>query len=590
MIGSDSFRSMATASDPWVWLVTVIERLSGAHGIQEIVEIVRSAARALSGADGVCVVLRDGDLCHYVDEEAIGPLWKGRRFPMSSCISGWCMLNRQTAVIPDIYVDERIPHDAYRPTFVNSLVMVPVGVDRPCAAIGAYWATKLSPDRETVTLLEALARSTATALANASLYEALERAKNELEDRVLARTRELREANQRLHSEIAARGKAEERLVHSQKMEALGQLTGGIAHDFNNMLMVVQTSVDFLKRKSLTPERRTLYLDAIDEAARRSARLTHQLLAFARKQPLKPEIFDINDRLRDIAEMLRRTLGLPYQIDCELADERWPIETDPTQLEIAVLNIGLNARDAMPGGGRLTIQTQQVVLAADGERPAGQFIRVTFSDSGPGMPSHVLRRAFEPFFSTKEVGRGTGLGLSQVHGFAAQSGGNARIESGVGVGTTVVLDLPRAAAQAHAVSSGTAMRSLPASPDERICNDKVVLLVEDNPQVCEFAHQILEDFGGTVIRTENADAALEELEKGTRIDLVFSDVVMPGRSGIELAKEIRERWPRLPVILTTGYSDVAARDGVSGVALLVKPYRPDTLAVAIHKAMSVPVS
>lgn len=485
--------------DRWTELICVIERLSSAHGIQEIVDIVRTAARRLSGADGICVVRRDGDLCHYVDEDAIAPLWKGRRFPMSACISGWCMLNRQTAIIPDIYVDDRIPHDAYRPTFVKSLVMVPVGADAPCAAIGAYWAREHSPDIETVRLLEALARSTAIALANVTLYEALAQSKCELEDRVVARTRALEDANKKLRDEMSA------------------QLTGGIAHDFNNILMVIQTSVAYLKGHRLSPERRTRYLDAIDESAARAARLTNQLLAFARKQPLKPEVFALNDRLREIAEMLRRTMGIRYRIECDLNEDVGFVEADPYQLQTAVLNIALNARDAMPNGGTFLIETRPVAPAPQGDRAAGEFIRVRFIDDGVGMAPDVASRAFEPFFTTKRVGQGTGLGLSQVHGFIAQTGGDVRIDSELGKGTSVTLHLPRAPDRLPTNDAPAKINRAKNSDGDQVCSGEVVLLVEDNPQIGEFTQQILEDMGASVTRVESADAAALVLQSGAKI-------------------------------------------------------------------------
>ena len=284
--------------------------------------------------------------------------------------------------------------------------------------------------------------------------------------------------------------------------------------------------------------------------------------------------------------MLKRSIGSRYKVECDLEADLGSVRADPTQLEVALLNIGVNARDAMPDGGTLTISTRAVCLPAKGDRPAGEFIRLCVTDTGAGIPPEVLDHVFEPFFTTKEVGNGTGLGLSQVHGFVAQTGGDLHIESEVGKGTSVIMHLPRPGTKAD-----ESRDSMQASADDLAaidapCNGEVVLLVEDNAQVGDFAKQILEEFGCNVIRVETADAAIDLFQSGTKIDLVFSDIVMPGKTGLDLAEEIRVLRPGLPVILTTGYSDVAAREGTNGTPILVKPYAPNELAIAIRRALA----
>ena len=355
-------------------------------------------------------------------------------------------------------------------------------------------------------------------------------------------------------------------LAQSQKLQALGELTGGIAHDFNNLMTVIAGSTDFLLRgKKLSEEKRRQYLQAIAETAGRATALTNQLLAFGRRQAIKPEVIDLNVRLDAFAEVLSRTLGSQIEVVLELAPTLGHVEVDLAQLETALLNAALNARDAMPGGGKLTIRTADITH--DGQ----PFVRICITDTGLGMPERVLERAFEPFFTTKEVGKGTGLGLSQIHGFAAQAGGHAEIKSKEGEGTTISLFLPRSDKELSGAPEEATQTEFPKGLS--------VLLVEDNPQVRDFAEDLLRDMGCQVISAANGDEALRLLDTQP-VDLVFSDVVMPGISGVELARKIREVKADVPVLLATGYSDEIVRSGAE-FAVVPKPYRPQELADAI---------
>ena len=355
-------------------------------------------------------------------------------------------------------------------------------------------------------------------------------------------------------------------LVQSQKLQALGELTGGIAHDFNNLMTVVAGSADFLLRKPDLPDaKRKQYLEAIAETAERATTLTNHLLAFGRRQPIKPEVLDLNLRLDAVAEVLSRTLGSSVNVTLDLAPEPCRVEIDSAQLETAILNAAVNARDAMPDGGTLTLSTK--AMREDGS----EFIELSIRDTGEGMPPDVIERAFEPFFTTKEVGKGTGLGLSQIHGFAARAGGRAEIESQLGEGTTITFVLPRTDKEVADAAQGETMSELPSG----LC----VLLVEDNPQVREFADGLLADLGCKVISSESGEQALQQL-RANSIDLVLSDVVMPGMSGVELARHIREEQPGMPVLLATGYSDELLQRG-SEFAVLGKPFGAADLSKAM---------
>ncbi|MBL6459500.1 PAS domain S-box protein [Belnapia sp. T6] len=398
--------------------------------------------------------------------------------------------------------------------------------------------------------------------------------------------RELRRLNGELEVEVARRAtelrRREEALRQSQKLEAVGQLTGGVAHDFNNLLTVIRSSAELLRRPGLQEERRRRYVEAIAETAERATKLTRQLLAFARRQPLKPEVFALGERVQAVAELIRPLVGGRVRIDVALECQGCAVEADANQFETALVNLAVNARDAMDGEGRLTIRTWLASAVPPTRGHAGTpgaFVAVSVSDTGAGMAPEMLGRIFEPFFTTKEVGKGTGLGLSQVYGFAKQSGGELHVESEIGRGSVFTLYLPRA--EAKPVVEPTHLGAEVEAPEVKYRN---VLLVEDNTQVGEFARQMLEDFGYVATWAPNAKAALELLEEdASRFDVVFSDVVMPGMNGVELAKEVRRRWPELRIILTSGYSHVLVEGGAKGFALLHKPYSAEDLSRVLHR-------
>jgi signal transduction histidine kinase/ActR/RegA family two-component response regulator len=404
------------------------------------------------------------------------------------------------------------------------------------------------------------------------------------EQLVEERTRDLRIANQRLIVEIDEREHAEAALRQAQRMEAIGQLTGGIAHDFNNLLMVVSSNAELLRRYALD-ERALGRVAAILQATARGERLTRQLLAFSRRQMLRPEILDLRQVMREAADMLSRSLRADIALAIDVAEDLRPVAVDRAELELALLNIGVNARDAMPNGGTLRLVARNVSLGADdpaGPGLEGDFVALTLSDTGSGMAPEVAAQAFEPFFTTKEVGQGSGLGLSQVYGFAKQSGGTATIASEHGKGTSVTMLLPVASGRARAAAKTDAAEApSTGTPPVRI------LLVEDNDEVASATASMLRELGCHTTEAKDGPSALALLEHEPGIELVMSDIVMPGAmNGLELARVLRERRPDLSVLLATGYSQYGREVAAEGFALLEKPYRLDSLARAIEAAVA----
>ena len=387
---------------------------------------------------------------------------------------------------------------------------------------------------------------------------------------------------QHLQIEAAKRREAEEALKHSQRLEALGQLTGGVAHDFNNLLTVIRASVDLLNRPQLSEERRQRYMTAIGDAVGRAAKLTSQLLAFARRQTLKPEVFDVGERMQSLRDMLATLLGPAIEIVTQLPAEPCLVNADAGQFETAMINMATNARDAMQGKGRIVFTVHAATAVPDTlAHLSGThgFVCVAVSDTGVGIPAAQLGRIFEPFFTTKLVGQGTGLGLSQVFGFARQSGGEVTVMSEVGQGSTFSLYLPRAPA-------ALLPRSLAPSTAPAVAGSGMsVLIVEDNIELGNFAADGLTELGYSITLVDNAtDALTELLGDPDRFDVVFSDVVMPGMTGLDLAQAIRERRIAVPVVLTTGYSQALSQDGVAGFELVQKPYSIEELSRVLHHA------
>jgi len=565
-------------------LVAVIQELSKARDVGTVQAIVRKAARELTGADGATFVLRDGDRCFYADEDAIEPLWKGQRFPLSACISGWVMINGRPAVIEDIYADARIPADAYRPTFVKSLVMVPVRTESPIAAIGNYWASRRMPTDEEVRLLQALANSTSVAMENAGLY-------TELEARVKEREAALEEARHELEERKraeAALQRTEAQLRQSQKMDAIGQLAGGVAHDFNNLLSVIlsfsQMAVESLKPGD--PLRDDL--EEISKAGERAATLTKRLLAFSRHSMVDPKVLDVGTVTQGMEMMLRRLIGENVELEVSVEDDLFPVITDAGQVEQIVMNLVVNARDAMPEGGKLTIEAANVHLAGEYTNTHlgvadGDYVMLAVSDTGTGMSKETQSRLFEPFFTTKEKGRGTGLGLSTVYGIVKQSKAHIWVYSELGEGTTFKVYFPRAFEDEARV--GKTRTPVVA----RFSGSETVLLVEDDEQVRKVARGILRRNGYHVIETPSAGEAVLACEDHRQvIDLVLTDAIMPQMSGMQLIERLTAMRPELKVICMSGYAgEAAVRHGIVDprIAFVQKPLTPESLLRKVREEL-----
>ncbi|WP_018259909.1 GAF domain-containing hybrid sensor histidine kinase/response regulator [Methylobacterium sp. WSM2598] len=672
-------------------LAEAIERAPAARTLGELMEIVGAAARRLSGADGVTVVLRRGEQCFYAIEDAVQPLWKGRRFPLVSCISGWAMLNRRTAIVADVRADSRVPQDLYTPTFVRSLVMVPILADgEATAAIGAYWPEVHRPPEGEVATLEALARTAGAVLRRLDAEEALRRLNETLETQVAERTADrdrmwrlstdvmlvarfdatitavnpawttlfgwreddlvggrftdfvhpedreatreevgrlseglttLRFVNRYRHRDGSYRwlswtavpdeglihavgrditvqraqgealAKTEEALRQAQKMEAVGQLTGGLAHDFNNLLTGIAGSLELLQTRVAQGRTGELdrYIEAAQGAAKRAAALTHRLLAFSRRQTLAPKPTDVNRLVAGMEELIRRSIGPAIALEILAGDGLWPILVDPSQLENALLNLCINARDAMPDGGRITIETSNAWLDEEAARPldvpAGEYLLLCVTDTGTGMPPDVMTKVFDPFFTTKPLGEGTGLGLSMIYGFVRQSGGQVRIASTLGQGTTMGLYLPRHRGEAEAPEASPALAVAP-----RAGQGETVLIVDDEPSVRMLVTEVLEDLGYVAIEAADGPSGLKVLQSGARIDLLITDVGLPGgMNGRQVADAARVTRPDLRVLFITGYAESAAIGrGLqeAGMAILTKPFVMDTLASRIKDLIS----
>lgn len=437
-----------------------------------------------------------------------------------------------------------------------------------------------------------------------TVFDARDRRKYEQEllaarDAARRTTEELQRLNAELEARVAAaveeRMQAEEALRQAQKMEAIGQLTGGVAHDFNNLLTLIIGGLDLIDRQlpSQPPgpgtDRIRRARDAAMEGARRAAQLTQRLLAFARRQPLQPKLLEVNRLIGEISDMLRRTIGEQVELETVLGGGLWSLEADPVQLENAILNLSVNARDAMPDGGKLTIETHNASLddtyvagVPEGLQP-GQYVMIAVSDTGSGMDPETQKQVFEPFFTTKDVGKGTGLGLSQVYGFVRQSGGHVRIYSELGVGTSVKIYFPRARTNA-----------LPAQAEERISpaavsGDENILVVEDHDELRDYIVGILSDLGYNVTATASGPAALEVIRAREDLDLLLTDVVLPGgMNGRQLSTQALQMRPNLKVLFMTGYTrNAIVHEGRldADVALISKPFTYDQLAEKVREQL-----
>jgi signal transduction histidine kinase len=405
-----------------------------------------------------------------------------------------------------------------------------------------------------------------------------------LEEAVADRTRELIEANKALKAEAEEREAAEAQLRQVQKMEAVGQLTGGIAHDFNNMLAVVVGGIDLARRRLNGPKREVLnHLNNAMEGATRAAALTRRLLSFARSEPLLPERVDSSELVSGMSDLLDRTLGERVHVEVDLAPDVWPTYVDPHQLENAIVNLAVNARDAMEGEGLMRITANNVVLAANevGDVRPGEYVRISVTDTGCGMTPEVMERAFEPFFTTKPVGKGTGLGLSQIFGFAHESGGEVGIESQVGKGTTVSIYLPRTAAEETKIRIHPAMQRA----DDATVAGARILLVEDDPRVRSSTIEALQDLDYDPVACSSGAEAMEIFE-GQPFDLVITDVIMPEMTGPELIKNLKQTHDDFAVLFVTGYVGEGETGDLVGYELLRKPFTVGALANAVAVALS----
>ena len=474
----------------------------------------------------------------------------------------------ETVVIPDAERDPKTAGTASALKAISAHSFVNMPVNEEGGMVALLYLNHAEPrlwlDDDLVFIGE-VAHRTRMAVERRRAEQRLQALTASLEHQVQTRTRALLDT--------------EEALRQAQKMEAVGQLTGGVAHDFNNLLTVIRSSTDLLSRPNLAPERRQRYVAAISETVNRATRLTGQLLAFARRQSLKPEAFDVASSVTAVIDMLHTLVGSRVHIDLQLQDQECFIHADPSQFDTALVNMAVNARDAMDGQGTVTISVSKVDAIPGQQAAKGQFVAVAISDTGDGIDASDLSRIFEPFFTTKAFGEGTGLGLSQVFGFARQSGGDVQVHSTVGKGATFTLFLPSVQV------SALAEQPLEVDPVQVNGGGVCVLVVEDNEEVGAFAAESLRELGYAPVWVTSAEGALSELERAPkRFDVVFSDVVMPGINGLELAGRIAELYPQVPVVLTSGYSHVLEDTGLAGFELMHKPYSVDQLSRVLGQA------
>ena len=408
------------------------------------------------------------------------------------------------------------------------------------------------------------------------ILEALAAERAALSDLTRTLEQRVRERTAELTMEVAARERAQEQLLQSQKMESIGQLTGGIAHDFNNLLMAVMGNLELLRKHVPDNARARRLLDGALQGAERGASLTQRMLAFARQQELTPSSADLAALLDGMRDLLARSLGPRITLNIRGARDLPPARVDANQIELAILNLAINARDAMPDGGTIVISADRASAGTETTLQAGPFLRITVADTGTGMDAATLKRAVEPFFSTKPLGKGTGLGLSMVHGLAVQLGGALTLASDVGKGTTAILWLPIATKASVMVES--------RMPQPATVRTAIILVVDDDPLVAMSTVDMLEDLGHTVIEANSGKEALEVLEAGQHIDLMMTDHAMPGMTGVELANIVLGKRPDLPVLLATGYADLPAGQE-PGLPRLAKPYHQAQLRAEIERLL-----
>jgi signal transduction histidine kinase/ActR/RegA family two-component response regulator len=526
--------------------------------------VVASTCRDL---EQLCDALGNGAAAALITEEAFIE-WDARR------LVDWIAAQEPWSDLPFLILLDRgaIAEGRQDITFLKTSANITL-LERPISASALVSTVRAAlrarrRQYEVKDTLEALAQSQ-------DRYRTLA---DELEHLVAARTQSLAQANEQLVREIAERERAEGALRQAQKLESIGQLTSGVAHDFNNLLQAVIGNLELAQSRTEDEAVRSV-LHGARRAAERGARLTSQLLAFSRKQRLAPKAVDLNAVVSGASDMLFRTMGTSIRIETVLESAAWPALVDPTQIELVLLNLALNGRDAMPEGGRLTLSTANV-RAADrpSDLPARDYVLVAVSDTGTGMNDTVRAKAFEPFFTTKDVGKGSGLGLSMVHGVATQSGGGVAIDSGLGAGTTVRVYLPRAPEVAAVQPAPEPAATGPAAT-------ATILVVDDDPEVREVAVSSLAILGYRTLEAEDGEAALKLVAGSERIDLLLVDVAMPGTNGIEVVRRARLRRPALRALFVTGNAASYRAELLGGDGLLEKPYGVKRLGEMVTRAL-----
>jgi signal transduction histidine kinase/ActR/RegA family two-component response regulator len=574
--------------------------------LERAVQVVTDAARELTGAafGAFFYNVEDDHGEKYLLYTLSGaPREAFAKFPMPRNTAVFAPTFRGEAIVrsEDITQDSRfgqnpphfgMPH-GHLP--VCSYLAVPV-VSRSGEVLGGLFFGH--PQRGIFTgraerLVTGIASQAAIAIDNARLYralrereEALARLNVELEKRVEARTAELAGANRQLMQQIEERERMDNTLRQIQRLEAIGQLTSGVAHDFNNILTVVLGNLRFLEKTvGSAGGKLTQRLSNMRTAAERGAKLTAQLLAFSRRQRLEPKPIDLNELIESLGDLMRSTMGGSVGIDMNLAAELWPAFVDPTQLELVILNLALNARDAMKVGGTVFITTSNVTLGPPvrpEEPPEGEYVMICVKDSGSGMTDEVLGKCLEPFFTTKEIGKGSGLGLSQVLGFVKQSGGGLQIETEVGKGTAVKVYLPRV--DSALVARHTHVQQ--SSERKTQATKPVILVVDDDPGVRDVTASILRERNYEVEEAGGAEAALRMLDRLPVVDLLLVDFAMPGINGADLARCVNDRYRGTPLLFVTGYADTASLTGIPEEQIVRKPFNDDQLAERVGRAIA----